>query len=187
MESNTHFLSRITKTDAAGQFGLQQRHRHDNCRQNNCFPRGGIDFRSHSMILAGKRQTNQKHDLGAKSGYFRQILRSYWDDPPFPPSRSGVIRKTDIFYICVSGHILGLTASPANGLSIAPLPEVSNVKFLTRAGGVRSVPQKVQHCWIFNPLVSSESPRSDVEWVIFCPFQSTTADFSADSSFCTPH
>ena len=133
MESNTHFLSRITKTDAAGQFGLQQRHRHDNCRQNNCFPRGGIDFRSHSMILAGKRQTNQKHDLGAKSGYFRQILRSHWDDPPFPPSRSGVIRKTDIFYIRVSGHILGLTASPANGLSIAPLPEVSDVKFLTRA------------------------------------------------------
>ena len=62
------------------------------------------------------------------------------------------------------------------------LPEVSDPG--GTACGVSH--QKVQHCWIINPLISSESPRSEVKWVLFCPFQSTTADFSADSSFCTP-
>jgi len=50
------------------------------------------------MILAEKRQTKQKPELGAKSTHFGQFLRSHWDDPPFPPAETGVIGKIGIFY-----------------------------------------------------------------------------------------
>lgn len=64
---NTRFLARITKTDAAGLLSLQQSHRHKSCRWRNCFPRGVTDFRSHTIILAGKRQTKEKRKMAVNS------------------------------------------------------------------------------------------------------------------------